>query len=253
MTTVTADRPQGTDGQTMTGGGVCGPVRLPGAELARLLGNALPFAGTDETLPMLCAVRLRAAGDVLTVEATDRFAVIRETCSLTAPAGGLDVAVPLAAVGHLRRLLTGLPRAARTFPVELTVTDTTVPRVPAAPVSVPVLRFAAPAEGVSMEITGVGGFPDIDAVFAKYDAYTAGHDTAPFDVRLNPLFLGRLARLRPGDRDDGPSGLRLTQPTAERMPGEPPLHAVHAAVGGRIRVLVMPMRPEPAESMRRAA
>jgi hypothetical protein len=252
MTTQATDRPEWKDEQTMTD---TGPVRLPGAELARLLGNALPFAGTDETLPMLCAVRLRAAGDVLTAEATDRFAVIRETFPLTAPAAGLDMAVPLSAVRHLRRLLSGLPRAARAFPVELTVTDTTVPRGPAAPVSVPVLRFAAPAEGVSMEITGVGGFPDTDAVFARYDAYTAEHDTAAFDVRLNPLFLGRLAKLRPGDRDDGPSGLRLTQPTADRMPGEPtaPLHAVHAAVGGRIRVLIMPMRHDSADTVGRAA
>jgi hypothetical protein len=250
MTTPATGRPQWKDEQTMTG---AEPVRLPGAELARLLGNALPFAGTDETLPMLCAVRLRAAGDVLTAEATDRFALIRETFMLTAPAGGLDVAVPLAAVKHLRRLLAGLPRPDRVLPVELTTVSAVTT---GSGTTVPALRVATTA-GISMEITGAAGFPDTDAVFAKYDAYTAEHDTGPFDVAMNPAMLARLAKIRPaGTHRGSPLRVRLTQPVRPALPPlgrpAPDAPAVHAALDG-IRVLVMPMRPDPAESMRRAA
>lgn len=226
----------------MTTNATDGAVRLPVGELARLLGNAAPFAGTDATLPMLCAVRLRSAGGVLTVEATDRYALVRETFPLTAPAAGFAVAVPVGVVAQVRAMLTAARRADRRAWAELTA------RTPSS--GLPVLRITAGPAAV--EVTGVYGFPDTDSVFAKEDAHTAGHGTAPFDVQVNPWLLARLAKLRPAGTGRGnPPRARLTQPApgpAGRWDDAavPQAHPVHAQIGDRLRVLVMPMRPDTA-------
>jgi len=224
-----------------------GPVRLPAAELARLLGNAVPFAGTDVTLPMLCAVRLTAAEDVLTVEATDRYALVRETLPLAEPADGFAVAVPVDMVRQVRAMLTAARRASRQVWAELRTT-----RQPDS--GLPVLRIVAGP--VSVEVTGVAGFPDIGSVFSKEDAHAASHGAAPFDVLMNPWLLARLAKLRPaGTGRANPPRARLTQavPAPDPWGGAPQLRPVHATIGDRLRVLVMPMRPASGTAEGRAA
>lgn len=53
-----------------------GTATIEAGHLHRILTRALPFAGTDKMLPVLCGVHLYAGeGSTLTAEATDRFAL----------------------------------------------------------------------------------------------------------------------------------------------------------------------------------
>lgn len=48
-------------------------IEIIAAELVNTLANALPFAATDKTLPVLNAVMLRASGGDLSAQSTDRY------------------------------------------------------------------------------------------------------------------------------------------------------------------------------------
>ena len=54
-------------------------IKVSAAKLAVVLGNVLPHAGTDDTLPVLCAVQATLDADGLTLAATDRFSLGWET------------------------------------------------------------------------------------------------------------------------------------------------------------------------------
>ena len=57
-------------------------ITVKAADLVRVLSDAIPFAGTDETLPQLRAVLLEAVDGTLTATATNRYVMghARTTC-----------------------------------------------------------------------------------------------------------------------------------------------------------------------------
>ena len=203
------------------------PARLPARELARVLGNAAPFAGNDDTLPILNAVRLRARGQTLTADATDRHALLRETCPLDRPADPFDVLVPLPAARQIRQMLAAARRQDAAAVAELAVTGRR-------------LRAAAGAMAVEAD-AAAGDFPDLDMLIAREDAHAAEHGPGRFDTQLAPRLLARLGKLRTAEAGRCPPA-RLSQPA----PGMPRMRPVQVALGDRLRVLIMPVRPKDA-------
>jgi hypothetical protein len=216
------------------------PAVLPAAELARVLGNAAPFAAGDDTLPTLHAVRRRVTGDTLIADATDRYALFRETYPLTGAADRFDVIVPLPAVRQVRQLLAAARRLHAEAVAELSVAGPATVSRHGADHVVPQLRVAA--GDMAVETAGEPGpFPDLDGLIAHEDTLAAAHGPGPFDVTLAPQLLARLAKVRAGG-NDGPPAARLTRSTGEPgSTGYPKARPVHAALGDRVRVMVMPI------------
>jgi hypothetical protein len=216
------------------------PARLPAAELARMLANAAAFAGDTTAPPILRAVRVRAGDGQLSVEATDRYTLIRETHPLQGSAGAFDVVLPLPGVRQIRHLLAAAGRLPGQAAAQLAVVgEVTVSRAGREPVT-PRLRIAA--GDMAVEAAGEpGDFPNLDDLIAREDALAATHDPAPFDVTLAPRLLARLAKIRTGDGGRQPRA-RLSQPNGEpSKPGGPVMRPVHATLGERVRVMVMPV------------
>lgn len=218
---------------------------LPAVELARMLGNAAPFASDDATLPVLNAVRLRVAGESLIVDATDRYALLRETHPLAGPADPFDVVVPLPAIRQIRQLLAAARRQDGETVAELAVVGEATVRRCDVDHTVPRLRVAAGT--MAVEAAGQpGDYPNLDGLIDREDAHAAEHGPGRFDVLLAPRLLARLAKLRTAE-DGGNPRARLTQSTGQpAIPGYARMRPVHASLGDRVRVLVMPIRQEPA-------
>jgi hypothetical protein len=145
-----------------------------------------------------------------------------------------DVLGALAALGTARlarQMLTAAEREDGGVAAEVTALQ-------AAPQWLRVSVLPLPGEASSVQAVGVAGFPDTDRLFAQQDALAAEHGPGVFDVAVNPRLLALLSRLRPAE---GAVPARLTRCAAPERPGEPAT-AVQAAVGERIRVLVMPVR-----------
>jgi hypothetical protein len=187
---------------------------LPAVELARMLGNAVPFASDDDSLPVLNAVRLRVAGGALIVDATDRYALLRETHPLAKSADAFDVVVPLPAIRQIRQLLGAARRQNGETVAELTSVGDAVVRSCGIDHTVSRLRVAAGTMAV---------------------------ETA---VLLAPRLLARFAKIRTAE-DGGNPRARLTQSCSQpAMAGYRQMRPVHASLGDRLRVLVMPIGEE---------
>jgi hypothetical protein len=204
----------------------CCSAWLPARELSRVLGNAVLFAGAHPALPELEAVRLCAAGDTLTVSATDRYALLRETAPLDGPAGPFDVSVPAPAVRQVRQLLAAAPRGG--------AAEVSVLPGRATPGCLPCPRVRVAAGGLALESEGWESGMPVDGLLGRADARMAEHGPRPFDVAVSPRLLGKL---RPAT-EDGAAPARLSRP-ADPDPACCP--AVQVAVGDRIRVLIMPV------------
>lgn len=165
------------------------PVEAPAPiaysrDLTTVIGEVLPHASKDGTLPVLNAVLLRAEGGVLTASATDRYTLGVSTigwqgADIPASVLGLDDAV------ELLRILKG--RAGRTGPGEpLTVKA-----------SKTAIAFEIPGLTVTYELRK-GSFPDFAALLAK--ERPAG-DKPGVQIALDPDFLARFKAARRSSRE----------------------------------------------------
>jgi DNA polymerase III sliding clamp (beta) subunit (PCNA family) len=93
--------------------------------LRQALTTALTFAGTDDTLPVINAIRITSlAPDAVEVVATDRYVMSIERLDAKDVTGLVEFSIPC---DITRRLLMLLPRARKALheadPVEFTTTD----------------------------------------------------------------------------------------------------------------------------------
>jgi len=79
-------------------------ITLTATQLRDLVTPVIPHASKDQTLPSLCAVRIRSAGQYVTAIATDRYRIGFQRVTLTEPpaeGGGFDAAVPVAVLKRI--------------------------------------------------------------------------------------------------------------------------------------------------------
>lgn len=147
--------------------------KVPAAELARVIGNALPFASGDRTVPVIVSVRLEADGETLTAVATDRYTLGADTVPMDSEPFAF-----LLSRDDAQRLHKVLKDAGSVDNVTLTVDGDTL-TVNTGPT---VLSFTAQ----------YGEFP-------KWRSLLPAEDTVePTDsVALNPEFLARFAKVAP--------------------------------------------------------
>lgn len=149
------------------------------ASLWRVLTEAALFAGTDDSLPMLCSVRLEATGTHLIAVATDRFALGVSSApyegtpfAITLPMAEVKLILGACKLGFGRRTLTG--------DVDLRVTPKGT------------LLHVKLGETVITVATGSYEFPRWRQLVGGSDAHV---EPAAGTFKVNPRFLARLAKV----------------------------------------------------------
>jgi hypothetical protein len=216
------------------------PLTVPAVVLERALSNALVFAGTDDTLPVLAAVLVTVDATGLACYATDRYAMIRERIDVdgTTKPGGVVIprgSVELLVVALRKHLRTRVPSERDQLDVILTVSPRDGSPHAFVPDSEDPCSLYVMCGSHALTVTGIaGGFPDCDSLIDK----KAKGDAGPFAVALNPTFLARVAKVATGVRH---GAWHFTQPAPMK-----PVRAVPVFTDGtvnpRLVVLVMPVR-----------
>lgn len=162
-------------------------VRMSAQALDLMLSAALPHCSTDESLPVLCTVHMSVGDGLLTVQATDRFSLIRERrpVNQTCPAFTFllrdDDARSLRVL--LRNVLRGLDKDDK--PVE--------------PVD---LALELTDEGPTLRVLGRdldvrfteedGDYPTTDAMVERLMHELDTRQPRPFPIILNPTLTARV-------------------------------------------------------------
>src|SRR3954470_183818 len=153
-----------------------GSVRA--VDLASALKSVVPFAGTDQTIPVLRHIQMTAEGDKLTLRTTDRYTAGRYTI----PFEG-DAFTALVEIRDVPLILAGIKSeaGARSLsPAQLSLEGH----------KLTVTTFTGSATVVSGE--DFHAFPKIDAVFPTGETVTL--DAA---INLNAAYLARFAKVIP--------------------------------------------------------
>lgn len=80
-------------------------ITITARELTALLGPVTPHASKDDTVPLLCAVRIRSNGPWLTAIATDRYRIaLKRIRPSAAPEEGFDAIIPLRVLARVRSI-----------------------------------------------------------------------------------------------------------------------------------------------------
>jgi DNA polymerase III sliding clamp (beta) subunit (PCNA family) len=87
-------------------------IRIPAPQLYQALGNVAPHASKDDTLPVLCMLRLTVkAGGACVLEATDRYTLGEASFAATADSEAGVIFIPVKAVPAIMKLCKGFPGA----------------------------------------------------------------------------------------------------------------------------------------------
>jgi hypothetical protein len=175
-------------------------------ELAAALRNVAAFSGSDDTLPVLTGVHMRVTGSTVTLTATDRYCLARQTVTLEAPAAMTDPASPaeLMLMPPVVKVLTAVKARDGKLPVVLQLASdgTLEVRTYDATFSYPHVDY-------------VGQFPRCDKFYEGF--VPALEDDRPGNVAFNPKFLARFAKLS----GDPQQGVRFEFPKGTRQGGDP--------------------------------
>jgi DNA polymerase III sliding clamp (beta) subunit (PCNA family) len=202
---------------TMTDTATVTTVTVETADLRRILGNVAPFASTDRTVPVLCAVRLEITDGILTGVAGDRFALAYDTCPVDLATESTDTStlIDLSDAKRIMSILT-VPRGMRPWPATLTFETSTLTvhvRFSDSTVKVPVVD---------------GAFPRWRSLLPT-EVNTADGITR---TAYNPKILAKLAKVT--DPDTKRPAARFTF-TGTDKPG-------YVRIGETFRALIMPIR-----------
>lgn len=186
------------------------------ASLSEVLASTLPFADSDASLPVLCALEITAAADRLEVAATDRHVL-----GITGTAASVEGdAVPFLVPS---KLATALVRSLKTQRhAEITITaDVVRGRVGR-------ITVAAPDTGwqESHTLEEIGEFPKVRKLFPEEGTTGPGVSV----IGLDPLLLAKFAKVKVSGGARPAARLSLT---AERKP-------VRVDIGEDFRGLIMP-------------
>ena len=80
-------------------------VTLTARELTALVAPVLPHASKDDTLPLLCSVRIRSQGGYVTAQTTDRYRIgMKRIRPAEAPADGFEAVVEVPVIARIRSI-----------------------------------------------------------------------------------------------------------------------------------------------------
>jgi hypothetical protein len=206
-------------------------VSLLYSELRALLAPVIPFAGTDDMLPILQRIAIATSGPYLVAQATDRFTAGFQRVQPSAPVDGeftlLLMACDAKRMLHLLRPLRGSDPK-----VTITIDEHGVVHVSADDAGL-ALGFRGIDVSFSSPVIG-DGFPDLVSVLPKDLTDTVG------EVGLN---LDLLTKFRTALELNRESGGPKRLPFAIHMPtsvGKP----ITITAGDDFVGIVMPLRPE---------
>jgi hypothetical protein len=217
-------------------------LRMSAQALDQMLGAAIGFADRDtDPLPPMDAVQLRVADDVLTVSATDRRAVVRETRAVNQGGDGSEFLLQADDLRTVRSVLrSGLAAADKVdrpvLPVDLLLGDTGF---------LEVVLNERRVSCAPRETEDDRPFPNVDTMFdAAHAAIARGLE--PLDVALNAELVARLKPLQKA----GYGVFRQQRGKRLRKESHGPVlftplvpHAEHDAYDRLAEVLIMPIRP----------
>jgi hypothetical protein len=210
------DTPVTATTQTVTAGA---------AALTRAILNASLFACADDTLPVLCAIHLKAADGSLRAEATDRYVASME--DLPCDGGPLETVIDSK---DAVRVVKALAAIAKPFARYHQADE---PKI--------IVTVTSGTSFATLTLTGYPG-PDtaltaatIDHEYVKIDRLVPSGEGA-FTRAFNGRHLARLAKVDTGERGDRIISLQMDE-------GNKPALATWDGEDGTFRVLVMPTRP----------
>lgn len=158
-------------------------------EFYQLLSEAVPFAGTDDTLPMLTGICLTSEGNDLIAVATDRYTLGVSRITLSEPVGLFDQRLlPVKSIARIKGIFP-VPRGGELF-LRLTFTDEGLVIEQAG-----TLDQALPSTRFSVKW--------IDAKFPQWRSLLHGKTPVrenPQNVQagFNPSYMARFARAKQG-------------------------------------------------------
>lgn len=161
-------------------------IEVPARELFRLISEVKPFAGIDDTLPMLCGVLFETEGDYLIGACTDRYTMGASRLELDKTPGKLRWLMGGTDVAALQRIFRPERR------------------------SNPALSLTF--DGPDLTVTTLGGLPGLPAVEARFTtnvnhtfpAYRSLFErpkadaTLPAQAGFNPAYLAKFQHAQRG-------------------------------------------------------
>lgn len=210
-------------------------IKVDAQRLAIVLGNVLPHAGTDDTLPVLCCLEMALNADGLTFAATDRYSLAWETLSPATqhnPNTKADEVVKLE--GEATVLL-------RTVDVKAIIAAVKKIKNRADLVEFDVDDKGSTVTIRSWDIAGTT-FRTFDGVYVKWRSLTADDAFVSLDgIGFNPAYMARFAVVREQSRagmarrrDEHHPPMRL------RFTGNGKIADVR--IGETFRACIMPVR-----------
>lgn len=195
-------------------------------DFLRTVSNAALFAGTDETLPVLNAVRLEIsepdqnAEVTLTAVATDRYSIGMDTCKAVGVTAAAPLLIRLQDVKSLVKACKNVPTRSRpsTFVVAWVEDDSRV-------------RFDIAYDNSVTVRQQDGEFPKYRSLIPDQSAYDAADGV--HRVGLNPVYLARFALV------DGGTGKSRPTMVMDWMTATKP---AKVQLGDTFTGLIMPVR-----------
>lgn len=212
-------------------------VRLSAQDLDWTLQAALAHVGTDEEVPVLCAIHLDVTAGLLTAAATDRYTMIRERRPVSQTCPPFTFLLRSGDAGSLRVLLKGVlrgidkdERADEPVDLALELTD-----------EGPTLRVLGRDLDVRFtEHDDPDSFPRydglLDRVLQRLETYGPGR----FPRALNPTLLARTVPLQRAGR----AAAIFTFETSDDPDNLPPVIVRPADPDDDVVIAIMPIKVE---------
>jgi hypothetical protein len=212
-------------------------VTADAAEFLRALGNAALFAGTDVTLPVLCAVHLRAVDGTLVAESTDRYAACQHM--IRSATGDLDDGLLLWGkdVTTTVKRLSREVRAATDRRLKLLLTLSYAEGAREAVLTLGEETRLLCALTVGVPDIGGSSWPakPVDRLWASHGKRLAKLDGNPYSRRfvINRKHLARLAAVQVSEQGTGYDHAQMQFTTT----GKP----VQVTIGSEFRAMISPV------------